>query len=75
MIDKYSGRGTDFSVFALLDRESSGFLRSISVRDRRGRAYRGMHDALAAYHVLSVHGVPFEPVSHLILFVTFVVFW
>ncbi len=61
VIDKYAGRDTDFSVFALLDREY-GFLKSVSVRDRRGKQYRGIHDGLSAYHILSVHRVPFEPV-------------
>ena len=58
VIDKYAGHDTNFNVFAI-NRES-GFLRSISVGDRRGKLFRGIQDEMAAYHILSVYGVPFE---------------
>eukprot|EP00095_Tigriopus_kingsejongensis_P007044 maker-scaffold146_size311726-snap-gene-1.20 protein:Tk07044 transcript:maker-scaffold146_size311726-snap-gene-1.20-mRNA-1 annotation:"epithelial chloride channel" len=58
VIDKYVGRDTQFNVFAT-NREE-GFLKSISVIDRRGQQYRGIHDTLAAFRTLSVYKVPFE---------------
>ena len=60
MIDKYVGRDTHFDVFAV-NRES-GFLKSIVVQDRRGDPYRGIHDAMASYNILSVYQVPFHSV-------------
>ncbi len=58
VIDKYAGRDTDFSVFALLDREY-GFPKSVSVRDRRGQQYRSIPAGPSAYHTLSVQRLPF----------------
>ncbi|TRY76241.1 hypothetical protein TCAL_07999 [Tigriopus californicus] len=58
VIDKYVGRDTQFKVFAA--NEGEGFVKSITIIDRQGQQYGGLHDTLAAFRTFSVYRVPYE---------------
>ena len=61
VIDKYVGRDTAFDVFTM--NKDHGFIKSITVQDRRGRQYREIVYEMANYHIISAYRVPFQEVS------------
>ena len=61
VIDKYVGRDTAFDVFTM--NKDHGFIKSITVQDRRGRQYREIVYEMAPYHIYSAYRVPFQEVS------------
>jgi hypothetical protein len=65
VIDKYVGRDTDFDVFTL--NKDHGFIKSITVADRRGRQYRDVFYDKANYHIIQAYRVPFQEVSRVMV--------
>ena len=61
IIDKYSGKDTEFNVFAL--KPHNNFLKSMDLHDKRGNLYNSMMDSKAGFHIFSIYNVPFQSVS------------
>ncbi len=63
VIDKYAGRDTNFDIFTL-DRDH-GFIKSVTVQDRRGRQYREILYDKANFYLIQAYRVPFQEVRTL----------
>jgi hypothetical protein len=63
VMDKYIGQKTAFNCFALYPGNSeNGYVKSITLEDRKGNRFKSIVDSMAFYHILSLYNVPFESV-------------
>ena len=66
VMDKYIGQKTSFNCFALYPGNTeNGYVKSITLEDRKGNRFKSIVDSMAFYHILSLYNVPFESVSRL----------